>query len=1492
MKKIVKALRWMIATVVVISTIIGVNDGYAAEIPPLQSAWRYDANQCTNFANASTWAADCRILDGGTWVGSNTSSDPLRCENAAHPRPWPDEAMIEPLAAARSGGSASLQGWQQAGEFAHCTGVFDTATLIKTLGVESSNVSLIDIDDDLGAWGARRRRDVECPSGTWTLADRCLQHPAADPYRAFRMCPNNATNPVNVFTGAKINSDTDFSGTGPNPLRLERYYSSRMPWRHAPWEESGFGVYWRHNYTRSISHFKGDTFEAATVHLANGNRYYFRPEISGDDTFWRATEPDISALLTEITIDGVDYWHFLTEDGAQEYYDKTSGRLREIINRDGYKTTFSYDLYGHLARVDNGFGRSLEFQYGTDGEGAGLISSVALAVNGIVIPESVIRYAYENASLSGYQVMLDKVIYPDETPLDLTDNPVKDYLYNEPAHIYHDEEWIVDVEAGPSTRSGNYPNRLTGIVDENGNRFATYKYQRVNFSGGWRYLLPVWGGHGSPDDNGDYANEYKISRYHPSSNRGDSRSHVGYAVIKDALGSSREFHFKYYAGVLRPTQIVGGKCEMCGSDSQSTAYDVNGFVISQTDFAGNKSVYARNALGQERCRIEGISTIEPSKTAARRIVTEWDEKFRVKRETRIYQPTATADLSVCDPVDDGDWALRHKRVHHFETGSARLSEERLFSYDASGQLDEAPRVTRYAYYGADNEHGLANQLERIDGPREDVNDVLIFRYATTHSDGHNPGDLLEIENGLGHVRRFTKYDKFGRPTEIQDPNGAVTSLSYHPRGWLKSRTIDGHRTSYEYDGLGQMIKASMSDGGFIRYVYDHAHRLTEIHDNLGNSIHYSLDLMGNRLSEKVTDAAGSLRKHNELVINSLNQIEKQIAYVNVTDAQVTGFNYTAGGLVKNIIDARDPGMQIHSPLPSEPLVFAQNEYDAMQRQLSHTDANGGVTAYAYDVFDQLASVSEPDDGNPATPQGLSTHYTYNSFGDLKLVISPDTGSTTYEYDSAGNRVREQRSGTAADASVINYTYDALNRLTLVDYPGEALDILYEYDDTSEDRNGVGRLTKVSDASGETAYYYDARGNTIGVETTRRGIKKSTIYNYNNANLLTSLTLPSGLKTNYLYQVADDNSASNLLSQVEIVNGANTKVLANEIEYAPFGPLIKWRYGNNILADEKLDLAYKNISINHDGVLNRSYDYDAANNILQIGDPLGSKNYVYDNLNRLTGATDGLASYAFEYDALGNRRATTLNQQIRHYLYSSGIHHLVNISGNEEPDFVYDPRGNVIAYFDKQLVYGKDERLKTMVTHSGEKVEYKHNSFGQRTEKAGDHTTVYYYDLFGRLIEESDKYGTPHKNYIYLANKPLAMIETDINPFDDGDDDGMLNGFELHFGFDLANAADAEIDSDGDGFSNLTEHDADSDPTDMYDYPNTPMVKEVPLIGTVAGIITAVIVMAMVLPHVSSGAVVVAMVLLFSWLLSETVAANTVPEEFERLTVSRRVTGAG
>ena len=99
-----------------------------------------------------------------------------------------------------------------------------------------------------------------------------------------------------------------------------------------------------------------------------------------------------------------------------------------------------------------------------------------------------------------------------------------------------------------------------------------------------------------------------------------------------------------------------------------------------------------------------------------------------------------------------------------------------------------------------------------------------------------------------------------------------------------------------------------------------------------------------------------------------------------------------------------------------------------------------------------------------------------------------------------------------------YSYDALNHLTLADYPGTTEDITYAYDTGTNCGLGLGRLCTVTDQSGTTQYGYDAFGNITTHNKTELGVTYTTGYSYDAGNHLTRITYPDGREVNYTRDV--------------------------------------------------------------------------------------------------------------------------------------------------------------------------------------------------------------------------------------------------------------------------------------------------------------------------------------------------------------------------------------
>jgi RHS repeat-associated protein len=765
----------------------------------------------------------------------------------------------------------------------------------------------------------------------------------------------------------------------------------------------------------------------------------------------------------------------------------------------------------------------------------------------------------------------------------------------------------------------------------------------------------------------------------------------GSVTVTDALGAVRTFSYTRVGDVNRPTSISGSQCPACQEEA-ATTYDVAGWVSSRTDYNGNLTCYASDATrGLELVRVEGfasgsscptsLSSYTPaSGTRQRKISTTWSSSLRLP--TLITEANRTT----------------------------------AFTYDGSGNeltktitdTTVTPNVSRtwtytYSSYG---------QVLTVDGPRTDVSDVTTYTYYSC-STGSQCGHIHTITNAASQVTTYNTYNTYGQPLTITDPNGIVTTLTYDARQRLTSRQVGTETTSFAYYPSGLLETVTLPDGSDLQYTYNNAHLLTQISDGAGNSLHYTLDAMGNRTAQSAYDPSSVLSRTRSNVYNSLSELYQMIGAAGTT-AVTTTYGYDSNG---NRTSA-------NAPLSRD----TSQAFDELNRLKQITDPNSGNTYLAYDAEDDLTSVQDP--------RSLTTSYTYNGFGNLATQGSPDTGSTTDTYDSGGNLVTSEdaRSKTAT------YSYDALNRLTQVAYGDQT--IAYAYDAGT---NGKGRLTGASDSAHSMSWQYDGLGRVTGKSQVVAGVTLSVAYAYTSGDL-TTLTTPSGQTITYSYSDHQITSIS--------INGSS---LLSSVSYEPFGPSRGWTWANSASEVRLHDTDGNPSEIT--GAESTSYSLDSAFRITGISNSSNSAlswTYGYDSLDRLTSASQTAATYGWTYDANGNRLAQ-ITTNASAFAISTSSNQMTGITGTLTRSYTFDAAGNVLSDGTNTYTYNNRGRLSSAVTTAGT-FNYVYNGLGQRIEKHSSSTeTLFVYDESGHLLGEYNGSGAMIEETVWMGDLPVATL---------------------------------------------------------------------------------------------------------------------------------------
>ncbi|MNS07316.1 putative deoxyribonuclease RhsB [compost metagenome] len=554
------------------------------------------------------------------------------------------------------------------------------------------------------------------------------------------------------------------------PLKAIRSYNSTSSYT------GGWGSNWRGQYDRSITFRASSSRTTASLNRADGRTLYYNLINSQ----W-VGEADVIGRLTGNASAG---WIYINPEDETETYD-SSGRLTSIKNAAGLTQTLVYASISqgtkiiYTTTVSDPVGRKLVFTYDS-----------VRRITAMTDPTGQIyTYTYSGPNPSDN---LTSVTYPG--------NKTRTYLYGEAAH----------------TSGTSLPRALTGLIDENGNRFATWSYDAQGRAISSEHAVGV---------------EKVVLTYNPN----------GTTSVVDALGGGRNYQFQTILGVIKNTGLTRSP----DGATSTTSYDSNGNVASRTDFNGVVTTYTYDLTRNlETSRTEAFGTAQ-----ARTITTTWHSTYRLP-------------LVMAEPLRRTSYT--YDANGNELTRTVQATSDTTGVQGINGTAVGTARIWTYTY-------NSVGQVLTATGPRTDIVDTTSYVYDTM-------GNLISVTNALNQTTLLSNYDLNGRVGKITDSNGTVTDLTYSPRGWLTSKiTTAGtttEATSYSYDGVGQLTKVTLPDGVYIDYSYDAAHRLTGMADSAGNSIVYTLDAMGNRTNEQVKDPSGQLAKQTTRVIDALNRIQQ------------------------------------------------------------------------------------------------------------------------------------------------------------------------------------------------------------------------------------------------------------------------------------------------------------------------------------------------------------------------------------------------------------------------------------------------------------------------------------------------------------------------------------------------------------------------------------------------------------------------------------------
>ena len=545
--------------------------------------------------------------------------------------------------------------------------------------------------------------------------------------------PNTCTagstvgHPIAPATGEKVRTESDWADNGPAPLSFTRFY--RSGWANSAVSPSaGMGNVWSHSYFTRLQATPSGAPISIIITLPEGYARTFAPAaVTGT---WAAND---SADTLSSTSAGAWIWH-RSEDDSTYTFD-ASGRLQTRHARNGWADAYAYNGVGQLASVTNAFGRSLAFAY--DGDNLASVTT----------PDGrVIRYGYDASA------RLTSVTYAD--------GQTRTFLYE----------------------NTSYPQALTGIQDEAGQRWATFAY---NNGRGWATSTTLAGG----------ADSYQVD--YPS---------TGTATVTDPLGTTRTYTYSTAQGKLAVTS--GSRPSNTGqSDAASRVQDANGLITKETDFNGGATTTAWDST--RRLPIT---------------ITRGADTPLAQTETIQWHATFNLPVLVTEPGRSTAYAYDTKGNLITETvtdtsASPNLVRQRQWTYNDKGLVSSATEangaVTKYAYDAFGNLSQVTNALGHITQYAYDKANRLISETApngvvTTYT--WDARDHLLTQTVGGQQTTVLTYNATGTLVTLTQPNGARLAYIYDAAHRLTGIQDDqGNRIEYTLNGAGDRVAENMTD---------------------------------------------------------------------------------------------------------------------------------------------------------------------------------------------------------------------------------------------------------------------------------------------------------------------------------------------------------------------------------------------------------------------------------------------------------------------------------------------------------------------------------------------------------------------------------------------------------------------------------------------------------------------------------------------------------
>jgi YD repeat-containing protein len=752
----------------------------------------------------------------------------------------------------------------------------------------------------------------------------------------------------------------------------------------------------------------------------------------------------------------------------------------------------------------------------------------------------------------------------------------------------------------------------------------------------------------------------------------------------------------------------------------SFTYDSIGEAVKQVAYATLNAVTADPSLST----MNSWATSHASDTGNRVIRALYDQAGRVvyavDAEGYVTENRYDADGRVTLSIR---YATAYTVTDSFTLASVATSigsipstaVQTSFTYDVDGRVSDS-------YDGAGvRTHYVYDALGRV----QDKTLAYGTGDAVTKHYGYDAaGRSISVTNAYGTSEATTSsctYDGLGNQITETDGRGYVTTYTYDHLGQALTviTPIDGSTsatTTNVYNAFGNVIQSTDARGNNAYFFYDGLDRLTYQIDQEGyvTKVDYTI---GNETAKTTRYV---IRVTAAITAGTLPTITADTAH-----DEITTYTHNLLGQVTKITDAEG--------------YYEQYTLDAFGNQTAVRNKLAGITTNSFDRRGQLVSqtLAETSVRSDGTTEASSV-------------------TTTFQYDSRGNRTQMVEAAGLAEARTTSYTYDKLDRLLTT--IGDAVTVV------------ANDLLTTSSVTPTTANVYDNRGNLI---QTTDPVGAKTLFYYDHLNRQIATVDAVGTLSTRTYDANGNVTSQKVYGDAITIPSAPSASVPAPVSGTNYREtLYAYDRANRLITTTTANVQYGEYSGSAftqgtaDIVVTTTYD--ASGNIISQQDGRGNSVYYYYDKRggQIAQVDQGNYLTAYALDADGNitkqeQFATALSATPSASSNPATLRSSVAGNANDRiTNSAYDRNGRLLSQSRTGVTAWTVNSSGTLAAAATTAtISYTYNGLGEvltTTEATGDQTATIY-DSFGRQTSVS---GQAFTDYTGATVTPTAVTSYD------------------------------------------------------------------------------------------------------------------------------------